>query len=286
MKLGFIGQGWIGKSYADDFEKRGFSVVRYSLEEPHISNKEKIRECDIVFIAVPTPTTRKGFDASIIEKVFKLVPDGVIAVIKSTILPGTTKHLQRLYPNLTILFSPEFLSVATAAYDAANPFSNIVGMPEDSECYQKAATLVQSILPKAPFMLTCDSDEAEIIKYTHNGSGYVQIVFFNMMYDLARTMGHDWLKIGEAVKADPLISSRYSNPVHKSGRGAGGQCFIKDIAALRDFYARTVRGDKTGLDFLSALENKNIDLLIQSGKDLDLLKNIYGNETLNNYPEN
>ncbi len=30
MKIGFIGQGWIGKNYADDFEHRGYRVVRYS----------------------------------------------------------------------------------------------------------------------------------------------------------------------------------------------------------------------------------------------------------------
>ncbi len=56
-KIGFIGQGWIGKNYADDFEKRGFEVVRYAQEEPYIKNKEAIADCDIVFIAVPTPST-------------------------------------------------------------------------------------------------------------------------------------------------------------------------------------------------------------------------------------
>lgn len=30
MTIGFIGQGWIGKQYADDFEARGHSVVHYA----------------------------------------------------------------------------------------------------------------------------------------------------------------------------------------------------------------------------------------------------------------
>jgi prephenate dehydrogenase len=38
-KIGFIGQGFIGKSYADDFEDRGLSVTRYSLEEQYKNNK-------------------------------------------------------------------------------------------------------------------------------------------------------------------------------------------------------------------------------------------------------
>lgn len=49
--IGFIGQGWIGKHYADDFERRGFSVVRYSREAEHHGNMKVIAKCDIVFIA-------------------------------------------------------------------------------------------------------------------------------------------------------------------------------------------------------------------------------------------
>ena len=51
-KIGFIGQGYIGKNYADDFENRGFNVIRYALEEPHYKNDEHIEDCGIVFIAV------------------------------------------------------------------------------------------------------------------------------------------------------------------------------------------------------------------------------------------
>jgi len=88
--VGFIGQGYVGKNYADDFEARGYTVIRYSLEEPYIQNKDRIKECDVVFIAVPTPTTPKGFDASILESAFSLIKDGATVVIKSTILPGMT----------------------------------------------------------------------------------------------------------------------------------------------------------------------------------------------------
>src|SRR3989338_6825777 len=84
--IGFIGQGWIGKNYANDFEKRGLKTVRYALEVPYAQNKEKIKECGIVFVAVPTPTTPKGFDASIVESALGLVGKGKIAVLKSTIL--------------------------------------------------------------------------------------------------------------------------------------------------------------------------------------------------------
>lgn len=103
MKIGFIGQGWIGKNYANDFESRKYDVVRYAIEEPYIHNKGKISECDIVFIAVPTPTTDKGFDDSYIREVIKLVGKGKIAVIKSTIIPGTTESIQAENPNIFVV---------------------------------------------------------------------------------------------------------------------------------------------------------------------------------------
>ncbi len=273
--IGFIGQGYIGKNYADDFERRGFKVVRYALEAPYRGNKDRIKECDIVFIAVPTPTTPKGFDGGIVKSAIALVGRGKTAVIKSTILPGTTKGFQKAYPGKIVLYSPEFLSEATAARDASHPFSNIVGLPRRTATHTHAARQVLRILPKAPFTLVCTSTEAEIIKYTHNTSGYVQIILFNMLYDLAQGLGENWKNIHQAIAADPLVCNRYARPIHKSGRGAGGHCFIKDFAALRELYRKTVK-DKEGLAAFQSFEAKNKKLLISTKKDLDLLEGVYG----------
>ena len=273
--VGFIGQGWVGKNYADDFERRGFRVVRYGLESEYVGNKDQIKDCDVVFIAVPTPTTSQGFDYSAVKKVISLVGKGKIAVIKSTILPGTTELIQKANSHCLALNSPEFLSEATAKYEAGNPFANIVGMPRKSKRYEVAAKKVHAVLPKAPFSLTCKSQEAELIKYAHNGSGYVQIIFFNLLYDLAKKIGADWAPIESAIEADPYVPNRYAKPVHKSGRGAGGHCFIKDFAALNKFYKKHV-SDSKGRAVFRSLEQKNIDLLKSTNKDLDLLKGVYG----------
>lgn len=278
--IGFIGQGFVGGNYADDFEKRGHSVVRYSLEPKYIHNKEAISACDIVFVCVPTPTTPEGFDASIVEAGLKLVGKGGIAVIKSTMQPGMTKKLQKKFPHITVLHSPEFLSVATAAYDAANPFSNIVGMPKNNPSDKKAAQLVMSVLAPSPFSLICDANEAEMIKYAHNSNGYFQVILANILYDVAKAQRCDWSVIQSAIEADPYISGRYSRPLHKSGRGAGGACFIKDFASLRKLHAALVSKDAEGAAVLTALERKNIKLLKDSKKDLELLVGVYGTGVL------
>ncbi len=280
MKIGFIGQGWIGKNYALDFEERGFEVTRYSKEPEYEKNKDVIALCDIVFIAVPTPTTPAGFDDSYIHATLPLVGPDKVAVIKSTMPPGLTKKLQVQYPNITLLFSPEFLSEATAKHDVSNPFANIVGMAEETPKHRNAAETILSILPKAPLALICKSEEAEIFKYTHNVSGFVQIVFFNMMYDLAASLKCDWSVIHKAILADPLIANRYAEPLHKSGRGAGGHCFIKDFSAFENIYKQTFPNDDAGKKLLAANSEKNIDLLVSTGKDMDILSGVYGGDII------
>src|SRR3990167_2332938 len=172
IKIGFIGQGYVGKNYADDFEVRGYSVTRYAKEKPYDKNKDLIKDCDVVFIAVPTPTTPKGYDASIIRLVMSLVGIGKIAVLKSTILPGLTVKIQEEFPRTIVLNSPEFLSEKTARHDASHPFVNIVGLAKQILKHKKAAELVHSVLPKAQKSFTVKSIEAEIVKYAHNCSGY------------------------------------------------------------------------------------------------------------------
>ena len=64
--------------------------------------------------------------------------------------------------------------------------------------------------------------------------------------------------------------------MHKTRRGAGGGCFIKDFAAFRGLYAHLVPEDVRGRRMLEALEQKNIELLVSTGKDPALLEGVYG----------
>jgi UDP-glucose 6-dehydrogenase len=275
VRIGFIGQGWIGKTYSDDFERRGYPVVRYAKEEPYLHNAAKLRECNVVFIAVPTPTTPAGFDASIVESCVGLVADGTTVVIKSTLLPGTTEAIQKKFPNVNVTHSPEFLSVATAQHDAENPVRNIIGLAVDNAENRARAAKVMAVLPKAPYELICGSREAELIKYGRNALGFVRVVFINLFFDLATKVGADWDVIRAAMSADPDCGPTYMNPLHKSGRGAGGECFIKDFEALSRLYKQLV-GDENGQDVFDALTAKNIELLLSTQKDLGLLRGVHG----------
>lgn len=289
MRIGFIGQGWIGKNLADHFEERGFDTVRYANEAPHNGNgnKEAIRQCAIVFVAVPTPTTPTGFDASIVRSVLPLVGKGKTAVVKSTILPGTTDVLALEFPDIFLFHAPEFLRETSVRHDIDYPDRNIVGIPgvhfEDAK-WRAAADAVMKILPRAPYKVVCRATEAELTKEGGNDFLALKVVFMNLLYDLAERHGARWDIVAENMKADPRIGNSHMQPVHqyahmgehKTARGAGGHCFIKDIAALRELYECDFPGDKEGIALFRAIEAKNNRLLSDSGKDLDLLRGVYG----------
>lgn len=274
-KIGFIGQGWIGRHYADEFESRMYNVVRYSLEEKYIQNKELIKECEVVFIAVPTPTTKDGFDDSIVVDALKLVGAGKTAVIKSTLLPGTTEKLQGEFPDIFVLHSPEFLVEATAAHDAAKPHRNLVGIPLDTPEYREKAVSILRILPDAPYQKVMMARDAEMVKYAGNCFLYSKVVFMNMLYDLVSATGCEWKVLHEALIHDPRIGESHTQPLHSSGRGAGGHCLIKDFEALRRIYV-AVTDDTEGSAYLKAMAEKNIALLMSTNKDLDLIEGVYG----------
>jgi UDPglucose 6-dehydrogenase len=280
--IGFVGQGYIGKNYADDIESRGYQTVRYALEEAYKNNKDKIKDCDIVFVAVPTPTTQSGFDDSIVRGAVALAGAGKIVVIKSTILPGTTDSIQEENSDKVVLYSPEFLVAAQAVHDASHPVRNIIGLPKNDAAHQDAAKRVLEVLPKAQFEKIMTAREAELTKYTGNSFLYTKVIFANVFFDIAKSLGADWSVVSEAVGADPRIGPSHlkvvdaSLPGSTAGRGAGGPCLPKDLAALRWLYEKSGNAQDLNMAFFKALEEKNIELLTQSGKDVDILKGIYG----------
>jgi UDP-glucose 6-dehydrogenase len=165
-------------------------------------------------------------------------------------------------------------------FDIEHPDSNVIGIPLENSLYLEKANLVLSILPSAPNII-CKSVEAELMKYAHNVHGFVEIMYTNMLYDLSSKLGINWERMKEFISHDRFMVSRYASPLHasghteKAGRGAGGHCYIKDFKAFREVFEKIV-GDKKSLAILGSLEEKNIELLTESGKDLELLQEVYG----------
>lgn len=232
FKLGIMGVGMVGGALKSYFEGKGLKLFLYD-EEKNLGSLEEVNQADIIFICVPTPFNKeKGFDLSFVERACQNIKEEKIAVIKSTILPGTTEKLQERYSQHRFLFNPEFLTEATAQQDTNHPDRQILGYTKQS---RDIAENVLQILPSAPFKKIIPAAEAEMVKYFSNTWFSTKVVFSNQMYKLCKKLGIDYEIIRECASADKMIGSSHLNVLHKGYFGYGGKCLTKDIRALIQF---------------------------------------------------
>lgn len=261
--IGIIGVGMVGGASQKFFETDGYEVVAYDPGKG-LNDASVFQKAAIIFICVPTPydAARGGFDLSFVEDSFKLIPDGKIVVIKSTVLPGTTEKLQAAHPNLKILFCPEFLTELTADQDMRFPDRQIVGYTKNSFT---VAGEVMKVLPLAPLERIMPATAAEMVKYYGNTWFSVKVIFANQMFDLCQKLGIDYDMVKEAAAADKRIGRSHLDIFHKGYRGYGGKCLPKDTRALIQL------GEQLGvpMELLKQVEAINNRLVARSNADKD-----------------
>ena len=234
-RIGIIGFGFVGESQAFAFAPTA-DIKVYDVDETKRTHSlEETLTQEFVFVCLPTPMKKDGSqDLSIIENFFEDVPGryNPTFILKSTVLPGTTKMLESKY-NLKIVFCPEFLTEKTAKLDMLTQARIVIG-GKSSLC-EKVKGLFESRFGKKHYVIT-DSNSAEIIKYMANNFLTVKTVFMNEYYDLVERVGGDWNDIVEGFVADPRIGNSHTSvPGHDGKRGFGGTCFPKDINAIIEF---------------------------------------------------
>ena len=234
FKVGVIGNGFVGESQAFAFSPTTDLRI-YDIDPLKTTHTlEQINECDFVFVCVPTPMRKDGSqDLSFVEKVFDKASFGPIYIIKSTILPGTTKKLNEIYHNLSIIFSPEFLTERTAKLDMLTQARIILGG-------EKWMTEKVRLLFEQRFMnrhiIETDSTTAELIKYMNNTFFATKVSIVNEFKLLADKIGADWKTALYGFAADSRIGDSHLHVPGPDGRlGYGGTCFPKDVNALLTF---------------------------------------------------
>ncbi len=227
--IGIIGGGFVGSSVASFFN--GAKV--YDKFKP-MDPLEEVLGKELIFVCVPTPY-ENGFDRSALDDVFdKISSSGKrpVVVIKSTCVPGTTEYFQNQYQHLKVLFNPEFLTQKTAEQDFKHPDKQLIGFTEASKDVSQS---VLDILPIAPYKKIMPAASAELVKYAVNTYYATKVVFGNMLYDLAESLGVDYNEVKEAFVSDQRITDSHFDVLHGGYSGYGGKCLPKDLLTFVDF---------------------------------------------------
>ena len=229
--VGVIGHGFVGE--AQSFAFSPIADVKVYDIDPLKSNStlEEVYECEFVFVAVPTPMYMDGTqDISYIAKVFEKAIPGPIFIIKSTVLPGTTAKLNKMYPGLDIVFCPEFLTQRTAKLDMLTQARIIFGG-------ERSLTERVEELFTARFMnrniIHTDSTTAELIKYMNNSFFATKVSIMNEFKRLSDALGANWDDALYGFASDSRIGDSHLHVPGPDGKaGYGGVCFPKDVNAI------------------------------------------------------
>jgi UDPglucose 6-dehydrogenase len=251
--IGVIGQGFVGTAVREKM-KEEFLVRAYDKFNPELcidytgseiydesrnSIDSLVESCDIIFVCVPTPMFPDGeCDTSIVKSVIsdlaqscESLDRSVIAVLKSTVPPGTTRELNLISKWVGVVFSPEFLTEANSVQDFKNQSRIVIGS-DWAEYVSPVLEIFSISFPKAQ-LISLNTQDAEMVKYVTNLYLATKVSFFNDMFRLCQKVGSDYASVIETVLLDPRIGkSHYMVPGPDGDYGFGGHCFPKDLSAM------------------------------------------------------
>ena len=205
-----------------------------------------IREADMIFMSVNTPTKTYGVgagraaDLRYIEKCARKIAEvsegDKIVVEKSTLPVRTAESIKTILQsnakgrNFQILSNPEFLAEGTAIADLENPDRVLVGgdpSPEGQAAIQKLVDVYATWVPREK-ILTTNLWSSELSKLTANAFLAQRISSINAISALCEATGANVDEVAHSIGTDSRIGPKFL----KSSVGFGGSCFQKDILNL------------------------------------------------------
>ena len=205
-----------------------------------------IREADIIFVSVNTPTKQFGQGAGMAsdlqywEKTAREIQEyathDLIVVEKSTLPVRTATAMKRVLESaggkhrFEVLSNPEFLAEGTAIADLENPDRVLVGSDETPTGLAAREALVDLYAQWVPRerILTTNVWSSELSKLAANAFLAQRISSVNALSELCERTGADVTEVARAIGRDSRIGPKFL----KAGVGFGGSCFKKDILNL------------------------------------------------------
>ena len=270
MKIGVIGVGRLGICFALLCEQAGYSVLASDNREDYIKDLQKgvlgttepnvhdllyssqniefttnndrvIKECDIIFTLVATPSLEDGsYDVSNVDDVvsdiqkigWKTSLQGKSLVVGCTTNPGVCDTFQRRLAEegVDVYYNPEFIAQGSIVKDLINADTVLIGgyghhIPELEKIYYG----IQGS-KKEPYIHNMSTKAAELTKIAVNCYLTTKISYANMLGQvLSKSNLDDEIDIVlKAIGSDTRIGNKYM----RFGFGFGGPCFPRDNRAF------------------------------------------------------
>jgi UDPglucose 6-dehydrogenase len=205
-----------------------------------------IREADIIFVSVNTPTKMFGHGAGCAadlqywekcaRQILEVSTSNKIVVEKSTLPVRTAAAMERILHSgkkgvrFEVLSNPEFLAEGTAIADLDNPDRILIGghpTPEGQKAVQALVEVYAAWVPRER-ILTTNLWSSELSKLTANAFLAQRVSSINSISALCEATDADVGEVARAIGTDSRIGPKFL----KASVGFGGSCFKKDILNL------------------------------------------------------
>jgi nucleotide sugar dehydrogenase len=277
MKIGVIGAGRLGICFALLCEQAGYDVLVSDVREDYVknlrnkfistnepevskllstsprlsatnSNSKVIRECDIIYTLVATPSKRDGsYDVSAvwdvvqdIKKVKKV--EGKAFVVGCTTNPGDCKEFQKELDKsgVDVFYNPEFIAQGTIIKDLRRADMVLIG-GKRNETYDQLCEIYNRIQETPPKISIMSTTAAELVKLAVNCFLTTKISYANMVGQVMALSGmeDEIPTVLGAIGDDSRVGRKYLN----FGFGFGGPCLPRDNRAF------AAHAKKLGLDY-------------------------------------
>ena len=290
MKIGLIGAGRLGICLALLCEQAGYEVLVSDIREDYIKalqnkeintnepevaklleqstrleattdNREVIKECDIIYTLVATPSLPDGsYDASAVWKVIEDIQscefslEGKSFIVGCTTNPGDCKLFQtELNPyGVDVFYNPEFIAQGSIIRDLQHADMVLIG-GKSNEVYDELCELYNKIQVTQPKISLMSTTAAELVKLAVNCYLTTKISYANMVGETLTLagLGDEIDSVLDAIGSDSRVGKKYL----KYGYGFGGPCLPRDNRAFAA-YAQALGVDH-GLGFTTDEINDN-----------------------------
>ena len=292
MKLCMIGTGYVGlvsgvcfsdlgndvicvdkdKKKIDLLKKGKIPIYEPGLSELVIKNyknkrltfssdlKLAVKNSDIIFICVGTPTKKNGNSAdlsqvySVAKELSSYINKYKIVITKSTVPVTTGDEIEKILAKknqkkkFSIVSNPEFLREGEAIRDFTYPDRIVVGS-DDMKSNRILKNLYLPLISKGAQYINTSRRAAELIKYASNAFLATKITFINEIANLCEKTGINIEDISIGMGLDKRIGGRFL----RAGPAYGGSCFPKDTKAI----VSTADNFKTNLSVIKSVIKSN-----------------------------